>query len=405
MKILHTSDWHLGGSLFGRKRDEEHILFLDWLIKLIEKEKIDVLLVCGDIFDSSLPSNRAQEMYYNFLCQVNSTNCHNVVIIGGNHDSPSLLNAPSKLLKYLNIYIIGSKTDSIEEEVILLKDRNKEPQAVICAVPFLRERDLRLMEFGESLQDKEQKLVAGVTNHYQQVFECAFRMANGLPVIAMGHLFVSGAILQEGEAVRELYMGNLGHIPGDIFPAELDYVALGHLHRQQEVANRVNVRYSGSPIPLSFKEAETEKSVLVVELDNPVIQVKAVEIPSQIRLIQIQGDWDTISSELIQLRDENQECWLDINYTGNDIRTNLKEDILSLCKGYNLQILRLQNEQVIKRVLARQNLEETLDSLNPQEVFRRCLEQNKIGEPLAEELWQCYNEALQVLSEKDINAE
>ncbi|NLA45358.1 MAG: hypothetical protein GX869_06910, partial [Candidatus Cloacimonetes bacterium] len=145
--------------------------------------------------------------------------------------------------------------------------------------------------------------------------------------------------------------------------------------------------------------------VLVVELDNPVIQVKAVEVPSQIRLIQIQGDWDTLSSELIQLRDENQECWLDINYTGNDIRTNLKEDILSLCKGYNLQLLRLQNEQVIKRVLVRQNLEETLDSLNPQEVFRRCLEQNEIGEPLAEELWQCYNEALQVLSEKDINAE
>ena len=122
MKILHTSDWHLGRSLYGRKRYEEFAAFLEWLARLLAEEEIDVLLVAGDVFDNTAPSNRSQEMYYRFLCRVADSSCRHVVITAGNHDSPSFLDAPRELLRHLHIHIIGSISADIDSEVILLQD-------------------------------------------------------------------------------------------------------------------------------------------------------------------------------------------------------------------------------------------------------------------------------------------
>lgn len=149
MKLLHTSDWHLGRALYGRKRYAEFEAFLNWLAGLIEAEGINVLLVAGDVFDNSVPSNHAQELYYRFLCRVAATPHRHVVVTAGNHDSPSFLNAPRELLKFLNIHVVGYASAQVEDEVILLAGPDGEPQLIVCAIPYLRDRDIRTAEAGE----------------------------------------------------------------------------------------------------------------------------------------------------------------------------------------------------------------------------------------------------------------
>ncbi len=157
MKLLHTSDWHIGRALYGRKRSEEFEAFLNWLAALIESEDIDVLLVAGDVFDNSTPSNYAQELYYRFLCRVAAAPNRHVVVTAGNHDSPTFLNAPRELLKFLNIHVVGCAAESPENEVIMIAGPDDEPRLIVCAIPYLRDRDIRTAEAGESIEDKEKK--------------------------------------------------------------------------------------------------------------------------------------------------------------------------------------------------------------------------------------------------------
>ena len=160
MKILHTSDWHLGRRLYGKKRYEEFEAFLNWLNETIQQEKIDILLVAGDVFDTCMPSNRAQTLYYKFLCQVANSSCRHIVIIAGNHDSPSFLAAPKTLLRSLNVHIVASISEQIEDELIVLNNlKENSPELIVCAVPFLRDRAVRRVEAGENIEDKELKLI------------------------------------------------------------------------------------------------------------------------------------------------------------------------------------------------------------------------------------------------------
>ena len=169
MKILHTSDWHIGRTLYGRKRYEEFEAFLTWLAETIQQNEIDALLVAGDVFDTSAPSNRAQELYYRFLCRVAASSCRHVVVVAGNHDSPSFLNAPKELLKALDVHVVGSSTESPEDEVLVLCNEQDAPELIVCAVPYLRDRDIRVAEAGESVEDKERKLIEGIRTHYTAV--------------------------------------------------------------------------------------------------------------------------------------------------------------------------------------------------------------------------------------------
>ena len=162
MKVIHTSDWHLGRSLYGHKRYDESAAFLDWLADLIDEESVDTLLVAGDVFDITTPSNRAQGLYYRFLCRVSASCCRHIVLIAGNHDSPSFLDAPKELLKALNVYVVGSITDNPEDEVITLFGPENVPEAIVCAVPYLRDRDIRTVEAGEQIEDKNAKLIDGL---------------------------------------------------------------------------------------------------------------------------------------------------------------------------------------------------------------------------------------------------
>ncbi|WP_419605784.1 exonuclease subunit SbcD, partial [Thiolapillus sp.] len=221
MKVLHTSDWHIGRSLYGRKRYEEFEAFLTWLAETIQENSIDALLVAGDVFDTSAPSNRAQELYYRFLCRVAASSCRHVVVIAGNHDSPSFLNAPKELLKALDVHVVGSSTESLEDEVLVLRNQQGVPELIVCAVPYLRDRDIRVAEASERIKDKERKLIDGIRTHYAAVAALAEQkreeLGVNIPIVAMGHLFTAGGRTVDGDVVRELYVGSLAHVTAGIF--------------------------------------------------------------------------------------------------------------------------------------------------------------------------------------------
>ncbi|PID74515.1 MAG: exonuclease sbcCD subunit D [Desulfobacterales bacterium] len=456
MKILHTSDWHLGRSLYGRKRYKEFAAFLDWLVETIEDEKVDVLLVAGDLFDTSTPSNRAQELYYRFLCRVAASCCRHMVVIAGNHDSPSFLNAPKELLRALNVYVVGSITDNLEDEVIPILDFrspsadcedaeiNLEKSAIVCAVPYLRDKDVRTVEPGETIDDKNRKLVEGIRKHYAEVVTIAERrreeilhqfssnnqnssinnQQSTIPIIAMGHLFTAGGKRVDGDGVRELYVGSLAHVGKDVFPASIDYLALGHLHVPQLVGGMAHIRYSGSPIPMGYGEAAQEKKVVLVEFNPQIRQIDAEKnakekicensrylriiektIPCFQELVRIVGSLDAISSKLDQLKKQESSAWLEIEYTGSDLIGNLREMIDKAVAGSAMEIRRVKNRRIIERMISTASEDETLDDLDAGDVFTRCLDAFEVPDQEREELTACYDEIVRGLMEEDHNAE
>lgn len=273
LTILHTSDWHLGRRLYGRMRYEEFEAFLSWLQETISAQKVDVLIVAGDIFDTMTPSNRAQALYYEFLGKVSKLCCEHIVIVAGNHDSPTFLDAPSKVLKFLNVHVIGTACDDLNDEVLVLDAVDGTPHCIIAAVPYLRDRDVRGSHAGESMDCKDANVIKGIRAHYDEVASIAKARQEHLsdahqrhiPIIATGHLFAAGSKTTEDDGVRDLYVGSLGQISADMFDDGFDYVALGHLHVPQRVGGCEHIRYSGSPIAMGFGEAKQQKQVLLVE--------------------------------------------------------------------------------------------------------------------------------------------
>jgi len=405
MKLLHTSDWHLGRALYGRKRYDEYEAFLNWLAALIESEDIDVLLVAGDVFDNSTPSNRAQEMYYRFLCRVAAAPHRHVVITAGNHDSPSFLNAPRELLKFLNIHVVGFAADSPAGEVIVIAGPDDEARLIVCAVPYLRDRDIRTAEAGESIADKERKIIAGIRSHYRMVYEAAAEkramLKDPLPIVAMGHLFTAGGQTVDGDGVRDLYIGSLAQVGGDVFPEGIDYLALGHLHIPQRVGRSDSIRYSGSPLPVGFGESGQEKSVVLVEFSGDAPCVTNVSVPRFQELKSLQGDWQTISCRIGELRSKGSSAWLEIAYEGDEIAGDLRERLDEAVAGTGLEILRVRNNRVLERAMTAMTTDETLDDLDVTGVFHRCLEAHNIPEEQRPALLSAYQEIVVALHEED----
>lgn len=408
MKILHTSDWHLGRSLYGRKRYDEFAAFLEWMAALIEQQNIDALLVAGDIFDTSTPSNRAQELYYRFLCKVANSCCRHIVVIAGNHDSPTFLNAPKELLRVLNVYVVGARTEQPEDEVIILSDNQDNREAIVCAVPYLRDKDIRTAEAGETIEDKNLKLIEGLRKHYADVCSIAEQRqkeCNDIPIIAMGHLFAAGGKTVEGDGVRELYVGSLAHVGRDVFPACIDYTALGHLHVPQCVGGTEHIRYSGSPIPMGYGEATQEKKVIEIEFGSETPVIKELSVPCFQPLERICGSFEEIQNRIAELKLQKSNAWLEIEYTGSDIISNLRELLEESLDGAPLEIQRIKNTRIMDRVLRRINDDETLDDLDVNDVFNRCLDEYSVPPESRSEMVLTYNEIIKSLNEDDINAE
>jgi len=378
MRILHTADWHLGKRLEQSERTDEHLAFLNWLIKTLAEEKIDVLIVAGDIFDTGSPSNTAFEQYYGFLRRVKDTCCKEVVIIGGNHDSISTLNAPQSLLKYFNVHIIGGVPENFADQIVEIHGADGKLELVVCAVPFLRDRDIRLSVAGESAEERETRIKVGICDHYHQFVPLItdFKL-NNIPVVATGHLFAAGSSTSDSE--KEIHVGNLGQVGGDQFPLEFNYVALGHIHRPQLINKMNHIRYSGSPIPLSFSETDDRKQVIIIEFNGAeMVSLKELEVPCSRRLIRIKGDFDKVKTKLSILEDPETifPAWVEVQVETDAFIYDMEEQLNSL----------IIDKPFIERIFPRQirikpskNLNEqtseamALTDLDPKTVFlKKC---------------------------------
>ena len=175
MKILHTSDWHLGQNFMGKSRVEEHEAFLSWLLKIIKEKEIEVLLVSGDIFDTGTPPNYALELYYNFLKELSSIKTLiTTIITAGNHDSVSTLKAPKQLLEVLNVHVIT--TGDEDENVIIPINKNDDLISIVCAVPFLRDSVIRQSLSGKTISEKEKLANSGIKAYYENCYKKALEL-------------------------------------------------------------------------------------------------------------------------------------------------------------------------------------------------------------------------------------
>ncbi len=421
MRILHTSDWHLGRTLYGRQRYDEFAAFLDWLAALIEREGVTVLLVAGDVFDTSTPTHRAQELYYRFLCRVATSPCRHVVVVAGNHDSPTFLEAPKELLRALDVHVIGSAAENPADEVLVLRDPAGIPELIVCAVPYLRDRDIRRVEAGEDSADKEIRLIQGIRDHYASVTALAearrAELGAEIPLVAMGHLFTAGGKTLEGDGVRELYVGSLAHVSPGIFPASLDYLALGHLHVPQRVGGADTRRYSGSPLPMGFGEARQEKSLCLVEWEKgnggrPGCRVRLIPIPVFHPLERIQGDWDRLAERLKELVAAKSPTWIEVIYEGETLIGDLRERLEALLAipeelptrketVTRPEILRIRNNRLVQGALEQIHDEESLGDLDELEVFTRCLDTQGIVAEQQADLLLAYREILATFHHAD----
>ncbi len=395
MKILHTADWHLGHRLHEQSQFEEQTLFLDWIEAYILDQKIDVLLISGDVFDTGSPSNQSLEMYYSFLVKLKGSTCKSIIITGGNHDSPGTLNAPKHILDALSIKVVGKATENIEDEVFKIEINNE--KVVIAAVPYLRDGDIRRAVAGETFDELTDKYKTALINHYTAAAEqCKLINTTNAPVIAMGHLFATGGSVSDSE--QNIYVGTLGHIGAQDFPTYFNYVALGHLHRPQTIGGNENVRYSGSPNILSFSEINYEKKILILTIENGKINnITENVIPRFREFHKLTGTiTECITAfKTITSNNYNLTPWVEIALKeDNTVNTeNLKLE----AEKYPFEILKigLKNQRKIKGIEELLENTKSIKELLPTEVFKlKCKEMDYDLEKRPE-VWDAFNEILQ----------
>lgn len=396
------------------QRTKEHERFLSWLHKTIEQESIDLLIVAGDIFDTASPPSYSLKMYYQFLASLAGTSCSNVVIISGNHDSAAVLNAPRHILKVLNVHVVASVSSSPEDEIILIRDKAGDMQAVVCAVPFLREADLRKSVPGESWEDKSKALSSGLQLHYRDTAEQAARIMTEqgfehLPLIGTGHLFASGGTIGLDEHIREIHVGNMEKFNITKMPDNFDYIALGHLHKAQKAGKQNHIRYSGSPIPLSFGEAEYDKYVLKITFQNKKPEIQPIKTPVFQKLIKIKGSVEEIIDQINDLSyTENQnksEIWAQVLVT-QGWEPMAEDHIRKAAESTNLKLFAIKKEISEKKEQTALAPHEDLSHYSCMDIFKKRMDmEHGLDDDLKKELMLAFSE-IEILvrqDEKDMN--
>ncbi len=317
--LIHTSDWHLGQKLANHDRKAEHDAFLHWLLDQLQHCDADALLVCGDIFDSANPPISAIRQFTTFFVAAIGV-CDNIVIIAGNHDSVGRLDALEPFLTAIGVHLVTSLRGDIEDCLLTLTDANAEPAAVVAAIPYLRAVDLPPPPAGEAGDDQASRLCEAMSAVYGAVDEAYPQTRSQrqnereLPLIVTGHLFVRGGRQsKESERPVQLSAGRLQVVPATIFPSHSVYVALGHLHRPQQIDADMPVYYSGAPIPLSFGEARNRQCVNIVQFPSAAASpnrastqtsVVHLPVPRLVEMYDVRGDFDTVCEELDALVNE-----------------------------------------------------------------------------------------------------
>lgn len=392
MRILHTSDWHLGHTLHDVPRDREHERFLAWLLDVIEEQAIDALLVAGDIFETANPSAAAQAMFYRFISQARIRHPSlEIVIIGGNHDSADRLDAPTPLLDGLEVRVVGGlprradRSLDLDRLLIPLRDRERVIRAWVAAVPFLRPADL------PPISGAEDPLIEGVRAIYDEVFAAAReRRAPGQAIVGMGHLYLSGTKLSE-LSERKILGGNQHALPAELFPEDVAYAALGHLHLPQAIG-RPAVRYSGSPIPLSMGERSYPHQVCVVELEGEaLLSVEALHVPRTVELLRIPSQGALSKEQLLEAlrelpaadgQDPELRPFLEVRVLLDRPDPSLRQDVEEELEGRHARLVRLGVELGGDgRGLADRVAKKMLDELQPEAVFNNRWAEQHGGEP------------------------
>lgn len=312
MRILHTSDWHLGIHCGPVSRAPDHDLFFAWLLRRLGEDAVDpvdVLIIAGDIFDAMQPSADAQQRYFRLLSRISATGIGQVLVVGGNHDSAKGLQAPASVLEALDVTVIGGVTsldDALQRCVVPLKGRDGEVQAVALAVPFVNEfrlgvrtTDLDTAAVREAFRERFSALYSGLADRAAAAWP-------NLPIIATGHLTmapVSGALQTDDAPERVHMVGTIGGLPTSVLDPRIAYTALGHIHRSYPVNAARNAWFSGSPIAFSLPEARTPRRVLVVDVQlGEAPRIEKVDVPVHRALVEIQAEPDELLQRLRALK-------------------------------------------------------------------------------------------------------
>jgi exonuclease SbcD len=408
LRLFHTADWHLGHCLHGVSRQREHQQFLDWLLEELQHKQADALIVAGDIFDSANPSAAAQAQLYEFLVKARTQlPALNIVLIGGNHDSASRLDAPSSILNALGVSVVGGlihDEDGINWDrlIVPLTNTAGEIKAWCGAMPFLRNADLPSGEQGD------EPLIAGVKSLYAQLFiELQAKATQGEPLILTGHCYmVNGCVSELSE--RKILGGNQHALPVELFPEDIAYVALGHLHLAQKVGANDHIRYSGSPIPLSFDESHYLHQVVQVDIKTgQPVEIVALKIPRSVELLKFPNskDFAELSEVLAQLEqlgfDEDlpveRRPFVELRIKLEKPAPGLRQQVEEVISKLPVRLLKISTAyRGSDKSLADVKIEERLEELQPLDVFQRCY-QNKFDQEAPETMNKLFNELLENL--------
>lgn len=392
MKIIHTADWHLGQTFYGYERSYEHRIFLDWLAEVIFKNQIDVLLISGDIFDNPNPSAESQAIFFKFIHRlINSIPSLRIIITAGNHDSGARIEAPNPILEHLNVTIRGIVTHNdttgeidYNRFIIPLSDD------ICClAVPYLRQSD-----YPSSVTYDE-----GVNSFYSALYEIAKKSFN--TIIAMGHMHVAGSEISQGDRSERIVIGGLDCV--NIIPLAkcFDYMALGHLHKAQRVAGNEHIRYSGTPLPMSFAERNNKQSVTCVTFENGEKRIEKIEFDTPVKLISIPQEAKPIPQVLEELEslpkgevNENSP-FLEIRVQITEPEPTLRKQIENAIEGCAVRLTRVEavTERGDSNIEAPMTYDE-LKSINPMELATDVFKRNYGQEDMPQRMREMLNEVI-----------
>jgi exonuclease SbcD len=399
MRVIHTSDWHLGQELHGFDRGVEHDAFLDWLAGQLIELSADALIVTGDVYDTVNPPIPAQQRLYQFVSRALTKNPHlQMVFIGGNHDSAARLELPKHLLDADRVHLIGGMPRHIGQLtasrlLIPLRDQTGTPRTVCAAVPYLRPGDLPTVGAGES----------PLRMLYREVIDSANAVRGNLPLIVTGHLHMSGGAVSE-LSERRIVIGGEEAVSSDIFPASVTYAALGHLHKPQSISGQTVIRYAGSPFPMSVAEKDYHHSVVVIDLDKADgVKTDVVRTPRPVAFHRVPtvgaARLDLVEDELrrLELDDpgEHRRPFLEVAVKLDGVEPELRRRIDAALEGKPVRLTRIVRQTEGPGGTLADTVEggTVLDELEPAQVFaRRHVEEYRVEPP--DDLKQAFNEVV-----------
>lgn len=374
LRLFHSADWHFGKMIGNVDRTADFEAFIDTFIDLVNEREPDILLIAGDIFDTSLPSNSAQKLYYSWIHRLQSTSVKAIVITAGNHDSQRFLEAPKALLETMNCFIAG---ETPEEQVFIYRDKEGNPLVAIGAVPYLREADVRRGAMDYSDATRAELFEAGVKAHYDAVWQGIDEALGGrkVPRIGMGHLFVIGSEVRPGvqRAKDEgaLNVGSLNSVTTAAFSQGWDYVALGHIHHAQTLTAETPMRYAGAPIGLTFNHRLYQHSLVEIDIDEAgALSLNTIAIPQPRHFVHLTGTVQELLDGIAKAGVDYREPYVEAILTSDEVEPLLSDKLTAAALAANVILIATRNERARQRYQEEEASLVELNELSPQEVFR-----------------------------------